>query len=153
MGSALMAFGNRNPGSFVRLTQGKEAPNTVTWGRFNRHALIRLPIQAMTESGRLVTPPTIEFRLPDGSAHPHLLLAGVAQAMLLGRETEDLDGLLGKTATGGGDGRGDGAEPVPRSFAEVAQALEKHRTGLAAGGVFPDHFISAEIATLSEQSD
>lgn len=25
---------------------------------------------------------TIEFRLPDGSAHPHLLLAGVAQALV-----------------------------------------------------------------------
>ena len=153
MGSALMAFGNRSPGSFVRLTQGKEAPNTVTWGRFNRHALIRLPIQAMTETGRLVTPPTIEFRLPDGSAHPFLLLAGVAQAMLLGRETDDLDGLLERTSAEGGDGRGQDAEAVPHRFAEVAEALEKHRAGLAAGGVFPDHFISAEIASLTGRSD
>jgi len=28
---ALMAFGNREPGSFVRLKQGKEAPTAVTW--------------------------------------------------------------------------------------------------------------------------
>ncbi|MBU0690779.1 glutamine synthetase, partial [bacterium] len=41
-GGALMAFGNRKPGSFLRLFQGKEAPTGVTWGRFNRKALVRL---------------------------------------------------------------------------------------------------------------
>ncbi|HEX6974443.1 MAG TPA: glutamine synthetase beta-grasp domain-containing protein, partial [Vicinamibacterales bacterium] len=32
-GGALMAFGNRSRDSFVRLSQGKEAPGNVTWGR------------------------------------------------------------------------------------------------------------------------
>ena len=82
MGGALMAFGNRSADSFTRLTQGKEAPNTVTWGRFNRHALIRLPIQATTADGRAVTPPTVEFRLPDGSANTYLLLTGVVTVIL-----------------------------------------------------------------------
>ena len=80
-GGALMAFGNRSLGSFVRLTQGKEAPNTVFWGEFNRKALVRLPLVATTEENRRVGVPTVEFRLPDGSAHPYLLLAGIAQAM------------------------------------------------------------------------
>jgi glutamine synthetase len=43
-GAALMAFGNRSRDSFVRLGQGKEAPGAVTWGRYNRRALVRIPI-------------------------------------------------------------------------------------------------------------
>ena len=93
-----MAFGNRTPNSFVRLTQAKEAPSTVTWGRYNRKALIRLPIVATDEEGRSVSAETVEFRLPDGSAHPHLLLAGIAQAMVAARDFDDLDSLLEKRA-------------------------------------------------------
>jgi len=80
-----MAFGNRGGGSFVRLSQAKEAPNAIIWGDADRTALVRLPIVARTEDGRPVTPATVEFRLPDGSAHPHLLLAGVAQVMVAAR--------------------------------------------------------------------
>ena len=43
-GAAMMAFGNRSRDSFVRLSQGKEAPSAVTWGRYNRKALVRIPI-------------------------------------------------------------------------------------------------------------
>ncbi len=80
-----MAFGNRVEDSFARLNQAKEAPNRISWGEFDRNALVRLPITATDQTGRQVTMPTIEFRLPDGSALPHLLMAGVAVAMLEGR--------------------------------------------------------------------
>ena len=148
MGGALMAFGNRREGSFERLVQGKEAPNTVTWGEFNRHALIRIPIQAKTSDGRAVAPPTIEFRLPDGSAHPHLLLAGVAQAMLHGRECGDLDTLLESTRAMEDRNSADGAQPVPRSFPEVADLLEGNRDDLERGEVFPHGMLSAAIDRL-----
>jgi len=141
MSSALMAFGNRTEGSFLRLTQGKEAPNTVTWGRFNRNALIRLPIQAVAEDGRIVTQPTIEFRLPDGSAHPYLVLAGVAQAMLLGSETVELDELLQSTEVSDSSEHLGTATPVPRSFAQVAHALEEQRAHLERGEVFPQQML------------
>ena len=59
----------------------KMAPHAIVWGEYDRSALVRLPMNATTEDGRVVSPPTIEFRLPDGSAHPHLVLAGAAQAM------------------------------------------------------------------------
>lgn len=137
MSGALMAFGNRTHDSFIRLNQGIEAPGSITWGRYNRHALIRLPIQAMTEEGRVVTQPTIEFRLPDGSAHPYLLLAGVAQAMLLGRDIDDLDDLLARTDVAKAEDHPGVATPVPRSFGEVANALEEHSDSLEAGDVFP----------------
>jgi glutamine synthetase len=145
IGGALMAFGNRTESSFLRLTQGKEAPNRVTWGQFNRKALIRLPIVATDENGREVSPPTVEFRLPDGSAHPHLLLAGLAQALLAGHSLEDLDELLEKTKAGED---GDAGAPVPRSYGEVAEELERNRELLTQGSVFPEHVVDGILASL-----
>jgi glutamine synthetase len=145
---ALMAFGNRTPNSFVRLTQAKEAPSTVTWGRYNRKALIRLPIVATDEHGRSVSPETVEFRLPDGSAHPHLLLAGIAQAMVAARGFNDLDALLEKTSSQ--TLHAPYAIPVPRAFPEVADGLRQHRLALEAGGVFPRHVIDRTIEALGQ---
>jgi glutamine synthetase len=150
-GTALMAFGNRNSGSFIRLSQAKEAPSGITWGAYDRHALVRLPLTATTAAGRVVSPPTIEFRLPDGSAHPHLLLAGITQAMLAGRMHPDLDGLLQRTATSGkakktaaeaGGGR------LPASFPEIADLLAEHRAVLEEGGVFPSSLIDQFLTLL-----
>ncbi len=150
-GSTLMAFGNRNPGSFIRLSQAKEAPSGITWGAFDRHALVRLPLTAKTAEGRIVSPPTIEFRLPDGSAHPHLLLAGVAQAMLAGRSTLGLDALLARTASSRGQAK-TGPERegsrLPAAFREIADLLVAHRSVLEAGSVFPAGLIDQFITVL-----
>lgn len=178
---ALMAFGNREPSSFVRLSQAKEAPSVVTWGRYNRKALVRLPIVARDENGRLVGPETVEFRLPDGSAHPHLLLAGVAQAAAEGARVGDLEALLRETrapvagetrpgATVAADrpaaattqpapaGAPSGVatavhEPLrlPRTFAEVASELTRTRATFEAGGVFPPHVIDRLVEALARR--
>lgn len=147
-GAALMAFGNRVEGSFLRLSQGKETPAAVTWGEADRHALVRLPITARAPDGREVAPPTLEFRLPDGSAHPHLLLAGVAQACISGRATPDLDALLEAT-------RSDVVHPgagvvtsLPTCAREVADALHAQRRVLEAGGVFPEALLERVVAGL-----
>ncbi len=145
-GGALMAFGNRAEESFVRIGQAKEAPSSVKWGEYDRSALVRLPVVATDGDGRLVSPPTIEFRLPDGSAHPHLLLAGMAQAMVEGRATPDLDALLESTAASKGANGGGAA--VPRSFAEVGEALARHRAVFERGGVFPPVLVDARIERL-----
>jgi glutamine synthetase len=145
---ALMAFGNRVPNSFVRLVQAKEAPSTVTWGRYNRRALIRLPIVATDEEGRSVTPDTVEFRLADGSAHPHLLLAAVAQTMVAAQEFDDLAAILEKTSAQ--TQHAPYVLRVPRSFAEVADGLQRHRASLEAGGVFPSHVIDRTIEALGQ---
>jgi glutamine synthetase len=145
---ALMAFGNRASNSFVRLLQAKEAPSKVTWGRYNRRALIRLPIVATDEAGRSVSPETVEFRLPDGSAHPHLLLAGIAQAMVAGRGIENIEALLEQTSALAQKGI---ALPVPRSFVEVADELRERRTTFEAAGVFPTHVIERTIDALAAQ--
>ena len=147
-GGALMAFGNRSEGSYVRLSQAKEAPGAIVWGEFDRNALVRLPIVATTTEGRPVSPPTIEFRLPDGSAHPHFLLAGVAQAMVAGRATKNLDALLEKTAASASGSRSHAAARVPKSPSEVAAALAQHRAVLEAGSVFSPALIDQVLGRL-----
>ena len=144
---ALMAFGNRTPDSFVRLMQGKEAPSAVTWGWRDRKALIRIPALAVTKSGSAATLPTIEFRLPDGSAHPYLLLAGAAQAMTAARSTKEIEALLERTkASACGDGGG--AQTLPATFREVAGRLEQQRAALEAGEVFPLRWMEMLLQAL-----
>lgn len=148
IGGALMAFGNRKVSSFVRLAQGKEAPNTITWGQYNRKVLIRLPILVTGPSGRVISPPTVEFRLPDGSAHPHALAAGMAQALVAGHEMEGLDALVEATRAEKVSDNPEGALSVPRSLPEVAGQVSRHRALLEAGGVFPPHTIDRLIEAL-----
>ena len=147
-GAALMAFGNRVADSFVRLQHGKETPQGITWGEFDRSALVRLPIVPRTEEGRPVAPPTVEFRLPDGSAHPHLVLAGIAQAMVWARSREDLEARVEarrsrNAASGAGVESG-----VPTSFEDVGRALAAQRELLEAGGVFPDSLVDTLLDAL-----
>jgi glutamine synthetase len=151
LAAALMAFGNRTANSFVRLSQAREAPNRVTWGRFNRKALIRLPIVARAADGGTVAAETVEFRLPDGSAHPHLLLAAIAQATVLGRSLAGpaRASLLERTSA---TGPSPDALGVPRSFADVADALVASRGVLEAGGVFPPHVMDRLIDSLTRMA-
>jgi glutamine synthetase len=142
-----MAFGNRVDGSFARLVQGKEAPKSIVWGDYDRSALVRLPVVATTEDGRPVAPPTVEFRLPDGSALPHMLLAGVSQAMVAGRRTPDVAALLEQTSARNPSSISELGNRVPWNSIEVADALVAHRDVLEDGGVFP----TALIDRLVEQ--
>lgn len=153
LGGALMAFGNRTEDSFVRLGQAKEAPSTIVWGEYDRQALVRLPLVARDPAGEAVTAPTIEFRLPDGSALPHLTLAGAALAMIHGRDTPDLDELLRRTAVSGPNAGSEAAERVPQSFAEVAEALVRFRAVLERGGAFPAGLLGRLIERLSGRTD
>lgn len=147
--AALMAFGNREPGSFVRLLQSKESPAAITWGSFDRKALIRLPLVAPGVPAGQGWPPTIEFRLPDGSALPHLLLAGVAQALAHGRTVADLEGLLARTASQQPEGAAPRPAELPRDREGVAVALAERRGALEAGGVFPGTVLADALRGLN----
>jgi glutamine synthetase len=126
----------------------------VTWGERDRSALVRLPIVARDRDGREVSTPTIEFRLPDGSAHAHLLLAGIAQAMSAATPGTALDALLAATAAGveapvpGVASPATAVPSVPRSFRDVASALRGDRAAFEADGVFPAGMIDAVIERL-----
>ena len=99
------------------------------------------------DEGKAVSPPTIEFRLPDGSAHPHLLLAGIAQGMLHGRKLEDVDGVLKQTEYGSDSAK---LASVPKNMKQVASALEKNRMILEDGAVFPPYVITKMIEMLKD---
>ena len=152
IGGALMALGNRDPRSFVRITQAKEAPSSVFWGARDRRALIRLPVTVTAPDGRVLSPPTIEFRLPDGSAHSHLLLAGVAQALSYGSSLQNIDELLANTAAKNVTGLHSHGSRVPTSMPEVGQALRTHRAVLEAGGVFLPAAIDEMITHLESDA-
>ena len=136
-GAALMAFGNRSRDSFVRLSQGKEAPERRDLGPLQpQGAGPASRLSRPTSDGRETSPGPIEFRLPDGSAHPHLLLAGIAQALVAGRQLPDIDA---HDRTDGRHGHGPGRQREPRA-ADVHRRLPMPSTGsrdaLEAGGVF-----------------
>ncbi|HET9952032.1 MAG TPA: glutamine synthetase [Candidatus Eisenbacteria bacterium] len=145
---ALMAFGNREAASFVRLLQAKETPVAISWGAYNRKALIRLPLVSPSAGPNEAWPPTIEFRLPDGSALPHLLLAGMAQALVLGRGTRELDALLARTSSHGGDIDVSRMPQLPRDREGVDAALEQALPALEAGGVFPPSILEGRRRIL-----
>jgi glutamine synthetase len=149
-GGVLMAFGNREGSSFLRLSQAKEAPSSVTWGRYNRKALVRIPIVATDPQGHPVSAETIEFRLSDGSAHPYLLLAGIAQVMTAGKNIEDIDGWLRDTEAGHSLGP-DHSVSLPKGFDDVASALRHDRAVFEAGHVFPGHVIDRTVDILERQ--
>ncbi len=142
LSGAMMAFGNRTDASFLRLGQAKEAPNRLSWGERDRTALVRIPLVPAAPNGEPTAAPTIEMRLPDGSAHPHLLLAAAAQAVAFARGMPDLDALLERTASSSG-----GSVPIPRDAAEVRTALAAARGALESGGVFPASMLDALLAT------
>jgi len=152
-GGSLMAFGNRAESSFARLAQAKEAPSAIRWGRYDRSALVRIPVVPSGASGRLVVEPTVEFRLPDGSAMAHLLLAGIVQAALAAREEHDLAALIAATSMGSPAGAIADLDPLPRDFASVADALGRHRARFEAGGVFPAELVDAVVARLGAAAE
>ncbi len=168
LGGALMCVGNRVEDSFLRLTQGKEAPRGVFWGYYNRGSMIRLPVQVIRrERGSSefpVTPATVEYRLGDGSAFPHLLLAGIAQAATYAT-TIPRDTLLDRVIAGASSQsdaiaavgivaqRSSSAvqpSPVPLTMAQVAAELKRCQVHLCQGGVFPEETMHAISAALLE---
>lgn len=166
----LTAFGNTVAGSYLRLVPNQEAPTRLCWGRSNRSALVRVPLDFATERrlDRAMNPledgpypeelarPTIEYRSPDGSAFSHLLLAGVALAATDGltdpaaldlAAATELRGQLGHQVEQSADlGR------LPGSAVEAARRLEEERAFFERGG-FPPRAIDKVISQLRSEAD
>ncbi|MEA3286617.1 MAG: glutamine synthetase family protein [Candidatus Marinimicrobia bacterium] len=101
---SLTAFGNTIAASHLRLVPGQESPTRLFWSDFNRSALIRVPLgwrhgedMASVINHRLkdryrspFKRQTIELRSADGSAHVHLLLAGITQSIIYGLDHGDV---------------------------------------------------------------
>jgi glutamine synthetase len=80
-GPALMALLGPTVNAYKRLVPDSLAPTHVNWGHDNRTAFVRVPHERGSRS-------RIEVRAGDGSAAPHLVIAGVLLAGLDGIERE-----------------------------------------------------------------
>ena len=132
---ALTAFGNTVPTSYLRFA-GDESPEGICWGERDRSGLVRVPLawcgdvlpamvaHANPGSPRAgepiiepaIDPQTIEFRLGDGSADVHLLLAGMAVAARRGLTDPDALDVAERLNTADHDD----FDPLPTSCAESA---------------------------------
>jgi glutamine synthetase len=158
---ALTAFGNTVPTSYLRFSDGDESPGNICWGEKDRTGLVRVPLawggdvlpgmvaHANPGSAEPIAEPathpqTVEFRLGDGSADVHLLLAGMAVAAkhALG-DPESLE-LAERLSTANHDD----FDQLPTSCAQSADALEAERKMFQADGVFPGALIDALLVGL-----
>ncbi len=162
---ALTAFGNTVAGSYLRLVPNQEAPTRLTWGRRDRSALIRVPLdfatprrldQTMNPQETGVYPdglarPTVEYRSPDGSAFPHLLLAGMALAIGDGLGDPSALPLARAAEAGKGEAPSELGE-LPRSAVEAARRLADHRAFFEAGGFVPQ-LVDRVLGQLRSEAD
>ena len=164
--SALTAFGNTVPTSYLRFTGGDESPEGICWGMKDRTGLVRVPLAwggdvlagmvAHANPGSTepvpetpTDPQTVELRLGDGSADVHLLLAGMAVAARRGLSDPGSLELAERLSTDNHDD----FEQLPASRADSANALEAEREMFEADGVFPGALIDALLMGLRNNDD
>lgn len=170
---ALTAFGNSIPTSYLRLVPHQEAPTSICWGDRNRSVVIRVPLgwsgtRHMIRDANPhdeyclpegISKQTIEFRVPDGSADPYLLVAGLIVASLDGIRRPDALEMAknlyvdvnifnpefkDKLST---------LKQLPASCWESAEALHAKRSVFEANGVYPKGMIDALIKKLKSFND
>ena len=143
--SSLCAFGNTACTSYLRLVPDLEAPTRPEWSDCDRTALVRVPLawRRGTHLARVVNPlephdyadardrQTVEWRLPDGSAHPHRLLAGLAVATEWGlthaESLEIADATRVRAGRAPSASAPKGVEPLPSSCGSAARSLLRQR--------------------------
>lgn len=171
---SLTAFGNTIPSSYLRLVPHQEAPTYVCWGDRNRSALIRVPLGWLGKTGAMirdanpVEPPvekdfsskqTFEFRVADGSANIHHLIAGLLIATAYGLKNEkSLEkaekwyapvNIFSKEF----ESKLKELDELPTSCYESAERLEKDRSFFETENIFPSGTIDAIINQLKSYDD
>lgn len=167
---ALTAFGNTIPTSYLRLVPNQEAPTKICWGDRNRSALVRVPLgwNGKQNMAAIANPEiivstkngdsrqTFEFRVPDGSANIHLIMAGLIVACLHGiempnaLELADLWYVEGNIFKYTPDRQ---LNQLPASCVESAERLKVKRQIFEKNGIFPEKLISYTIEMLTAFQD
>lgn len=169
---ALTAFGNTVPTSYLRLMPHQEAPTNICWGMVNRSALVRVPLgwagaARMAAAANPLDPEaahweseprqTLEYRVGDGSANIHHLLAGLALAVLHGmRDTKSLERAERLRVEGNlfkDELQMHTMEKLPSSCEESAAELLRLREYFEQDGVFTAAVIDAIAERLSAFDD
>ncbi|MFH1129997.1 MAG: type I glutamate--ammonia ligase [Pseudomonadota bacterium] len=142
---ALMGLGNASTNSYRRFSPNLAAPVKLFFSLSNRSSAVRIPGYAVNEREA-----RIEYRIPDATANPYLIIA--AQLMA------GLDGIRGKmdpTAMGLGPfdvnvfslpkEELEQLQNIPTSFGHALRALDEDRSFLTEAGVFCDELLTAWI--------
>jgi glutamine synthetase len=131
-GRALSAFGNPSTNSYKRLVPGFEAPVRLAYSVANRTAAIRVPGYARTPENVRV-----EFRPPDATCNPHLLVAAMLMAGLDGirRKIDPGEPLVRDLFSLSLDELA-AIPALPASLGQALDALEVDCDFLRAGDVF-----------------
>ncbi|PWE00817.1 glutamine synthetase family protein [Marinilabilia rubra] len=171
MADALTAFGNTLPTSYLRLVPNQEAPTYICWGERNRSALVRIPLGWTSQSSMAaaVNPAdgslnkdtsndrqTFEFRVPDGSADIHLIMAGIINAAIHGLNMKDALKKAGDLYVNGNIFNNNDYQKLnqlPASCYESAERLEKKKHHFIDSGIFPDGIINHTINKLRSFND
>lgn len=121
---AITAVTNQWVNSYKRLVVGYEAPVYVSWARFNRSALVRVP----TPKRGKASSTRIEYRAPDPACNPYLAYSVLLAAGLDGIEkgyelpgelTENLYDMTPAQAAKAG------IDLLPGSLAEALDVMER----------------------------
>ncbi|MEM4488956.1 MAG: type I glutamate--ammonia ligase [Desulfurococcaceae archaeon] len=118
----ITAITNPTVNSYKRLVPGWEAPVYITWARYNRSALIRVP---MTTNPRKVR---IEYRATDGTCNPYIAFAAMLAAGLEGIKNrieppEPLEENVYRMSEE--ERKAKGIEVLPSSLKEALDVFEK----------------------------
>jgi len=144
--NALTGLGSPTVNSYKRLQPGSWAPANTYWGYGNRSGVVRIPGAGKRRH--------LEFRSPDNSAQPYLLLAG-----LLGAGADGIRRQLVPPPPFQGDIGHLTAEEVerygigylPRSLPEALAALERDEVVAAAvGEIALKHFLTVKRHELAK---
>jgi glutamine synthetase len=171
LADALTAFGNTVPTSYLRLVPNQEAPTYICWGERNRSALVRIPLgwTGGNDMAEIVNPgltkdtksptnqtQTFEFRVPDGSANIHLIMAGLLIAAVHGLNMDNaLEQAESLYVKGNIFHTSDfkNLNQLPASCYESAERLDEKRDIFIGSGVFPRMIITHTIDKLKNFND
>lgn len=170
---ALSAFGNTIPTSYFRLVPHQEAPTNVCWGKYNRSALIRVPLgwigtkdmikkeNPLEEEQNIdfADKQTFEFRCPDGSADIYLLIAGLCVGARHGFEMKNSLEFAEKTYVDVNifaeehKKRQEQLAQLPYSCKKAANCLREQADIFKQHNVFSDITIAAIARSLENYND
>ncbi len=142
---ALTGLGSPTVNSYKRLQPGSWAPANTYWGYGNRSGVVRIPGVGKRRH--------LEFRSPDNSAQPYLLLAGLLAAGADGIRRQlappppfqgDIGHLTEEEIARYGIGY------LPRTLPEALAALERDEVVAAAvGETALEHFLTVKRSELA----
>ncbi len=139
-GKAIQAFTNPSVNSYRRLVPGYEAPVNLAYSASNRSASIRIPHVQGDKARRF------EFRCPDSSGSPYLVMASITMAMIDGMKNQINPGKpMDKNIY---DLPPEELAQIPgtcKSLEEALTTMSEDRSWLTAGDVFTDDMIDAYL--------